>query len=749
MSLFTACRAGVRGFRFGILWGKPIATAHRDTTHTLEPGNDNFDAAINAHDAAVAARQLDIWVGAEPTFTNRESESSEWLNEALGETKERYARRIIETLRRDQPGSLILRTVGRQYPGEDAPRWSLGLYWRRDGNALAEALPADPVDTACDCDERQLAAFWQRLGKVLDSDGWTASVFRIDGDMGLRILFRCDGQATVADPTTEPRLARATLQSQALPPEGICDDLASEGYYLVALGCAPTGPGQNRQPCLELPAFSDAQCFQAFVVRVAAAARETGLGELVWTGFPPPVDATVAWMTVTPDPAVIEVNEAPAATMTEFLHMSRGLFATAQAAGLSPYRLNYNGNLSESGGGGQFTLGGPSAEHSPFFVAPGLLPRLVEYLNRHPSLSYWFAPVYVGSFSQSPRTDENVLESFNELQVALQHLETVDSPSPELLWSSLSPFLVDTSGNAHRSELNIEKLWNPYLPGRGQLGLVEFRAFRMARDAETATSLAAMLRAVAAMLGGRAGSQPLVEWGSRLHDRFALPFYLRQDLGEVFADLENAGLGLEPPITRRLYANGWQHVGNTECGGCRLEVEQAIEFWPLLGDAATHSGGSRLVDASTSRLQLTLRPTGAGPFDSDGWQLLAAGYRLPLRRERDEAGEVLVMGLRFRSFVPWIGLHPSLEAQGPVVLHLLPPGDGWGQRITLYDWQPQGLPYDGLPDTLEEAQRRRRERFVVEEIAACDVPAAVPPPARAVTDCCLDLRRTSAVRQPA
>lgn len=422
--------------------------------------------------------------------------------------------------------------------------------------------------------------------------------------------------------------------------------------------------------------------------------------------------------------------------------MSRRLYAVAEVESLSPYRLQYNGEIVESGGGGQFTLGGPSPACSPFFVAPQLLTRLVGYLNHHPALSYWFAPHYVGSFSQSPRADENVLESFSELQVALQHLAARPEPEPEYIWRSLSPFLVDTSGNAHRSEMNIEKLWNPGLPGRGCLGLVEFRAFRMAIDAETAAAIAAMLRALAVMLGRQDKSYQPIEWGARLHDRFALPFYLRQDLHEVFSELDAAGLGLGTPITDRLYADDWRHIGDAEFAGCRLDVEQAIEFWPLLGDATLHEGGSRLVDASTTRLQLSLRPRDANVSDLGDWQLLAGQYRVPLRREQDQSGTVFVLGLRYRAFMPSAGLHPGIGAQGPIVLTLLPPDMARGLRITLHDWQPEGKPYDGLPDSLEEAYRRKRERFVVEEIMSDQVPGALLPPAEALTDYCFDLRRT-------
>jgi uncharacterized protein (DUF2126 family) len=708
----------------------------------VESDNYSFEAAIRAHDEAVANSGLDVWIGAEPTFTKRQSESPEWLSEALGETKQAYACHIIKELRDSYPGSIVLRTLGRQYAGEPQPRWSLGLYRRRDDLALADGLPLDPLSDACACELKDMNAFWQSLLKQLTRNGRAATGFQVDIEMGLRILFTADVQTISVDPAADPRLLRAPVQSQAIPPEGLEDDLATEGLYLVSIGCVPSEPENSLQPCIELPGFADVELFADFVQCVAIAASAAGLTSLVWRGFPPPVDSSVAWMTLTPDPAVLEINEAPAASITEFLDMSRRLFDVVQSSGLAPYRLNYNGNISESGGGGQFTLGGPSAERSPFFVSPQLLSRLVLYLNHHPSLSYWFAPVYVGSYSQSPRTDENVLESFNELQVALQNLAASAAPAPEFIWRSLSPFLVDTSGNAHRSEINIEKLWNPYLPGRGCLGLVEFRAFRMSMDADSAVAIAVMLRALAVMLARQELHHTLIEWGSRLHDRFALPFYLLQDLHTVFDDLRCAGLGLGEPITRRLCTDNWRHVGDTELAGCRLDVDLAIEFWPLLGDAAEQAGGSRLVDASTKRLQLTLRTCGDQDTDLDGWRLLAGNYRVPLRREQDDTGVVLITGLRYRAFVPRAGLHPGLGALTPIVLCLLPPGGENGLRCTLHDWQPEGKPYDGLPDNLDEARRRIAERFVVEEISPDQAPDPVNPPDEAVTDYCLDLRRT-------
>jgi uncharacterized protein (DUF2126 family) len=704
--------------------------------------NNQFEAAIRAHDEAVAACGLNIWIGAEPTFTNRFSEAQEWLSEALGETKQAYACRILQRLQRQHPEAMVLRTLGRQYAGEPRPRWSLGLYRRRDGVSLSGSVPPDPINGDCDCDMSRMHGFREALLAALERQGWPAGKFETEGELSLRLVFRQDGRMPQADPQRDERLARPSLHEHPIPLSGAVDELAEQGDYLLTMGCAMVDGQGPLLPCLELPAFSEVAGFQRFVEMVGEAAQASALPGLVWRGFPPPVDASVAWTTLTPDPAVLEINAAPAVDAEEFLSMSHSLYDRAAAEGLWPFRLQYHGGLSDSGGGGQFTLGGPRPETSPFLVEPQLLPRLIRYLNQHPALSYWFAPAYLGSHSQSPRPDENVRESFNELAVALYQLKRREDPEPEFIWRSLSPFLVDTSGNAHRSELNIEKLWNPYLPGRGRLGLVEFRAFRMPRDPHSATAIAALLRAVVAMLSRQDRVPALVEWGSRLHDRFALPFYLRRDLAQVFADLYLAGLGLGGPIIQRLLGDGGRHLGTVEFADGRLEVDQAIEFWPLIGDVASQErGSSRLVDASTNRLQVCLRLPEERAGLLDDWQLLVGPYRMPLRPEREQDGLQGVMGLRYRSFVPWIGLHPGLEAQVPLVLTLIPPGSDQALRITLHEWQPAGLPYDGLPETLEEAERRRLERFVVERIPIVEVPPLQQPPAEALSDYCLDLRR--------
>jgi uncharacterized protein (DUF2126 family) len=667
--------------------------------------------------------------------------------EARGTDKEARAHAMLAHLRETGEGGIVLRTLGRQYTGEERPRWSLGLYNLRDG-PWAWPGPPDPLLGGTPCDASVVQTFWQGLGQRLRSRGWPAVCFRIEGELDMRIAFRRDNHPPEADTTLDPRLTRPSIHVGKIPLEGLTDPLAQEGTYLVAIGCPsqPLDPepatSPRGVPRLEMPAFPDVDSFRLFLEEIGHAAAQVPLTGLVLAGFPPPVDASVTWTTLTPDPAVIEVNMAPASDVATFLTWARKIFAAAEAHALSPLRLHYNGEVADSGGGGQITLGGPTPEKSPFFVSPQLAPRLVCYFNWHPSLSYFFAPRSVGSSSQSPRPDERTRESFEELQVALELIARVQRPNPETIWGSLAPFLADPSGNTHRTEINVEKLWNPHLPDRCYRGLVEFRAFRMAPSAEDMAALAALLRAIAAMLTKRILPLELVDWGKELHDRFALPFFLRRDLSTILSELSDAGFGLDPLIVERLLNDERQHIGTVEFQDCRFTIKQAVEFWPLVGNDAMRQDrdSSRLVDASTTRIEVSLRPRSESRKGLEGWCLMADGYRVPMLLEEDGEGPLLIFGLRYRSFVPWQGLHPTLGAHGPLDLTLLRRNSPDVLRVTLYEWKPEGGPYEGLPEDLGESRLRRQERFVVLPLSGEFEVNVQEPPERAVSGCCLDLR---------
>jgi uncharacterized protein (DUF2126 family) len=361
-----------------------------------------------------------------------------------------------------------------------------------------------------------------------------------------------------------------------------------------------------------------------------------------------------------------------------------------------------------------------------------------------------FATDYVGSNSQSPRADEGTRDAFHELAIALEQLEQQVDMTPEFLWTSLAPFLADPSGNSHRSELNIEKLWNPFLPLRGCLGLLEFRAFRMPFTPRRSVSIAMLLRAITAMLAEQDVVTQLHDWGDVLHDRFALPLFLQQDIKTVFNDLALYGFDLDPCIQTELLMKPDRSAWSTTFAGCQLSVEQAVEFWPLVGDVASQeNGGSRLVDSSTLRLQISLHKQHPDSLRLTDWQLQTGGFTVPLRTVKNDYEEVRLIGLRYRDFVPWRGLHPSIKPVGPLTFYLVHPAQEKALEVSLHSWRADGFPYEGLPPNPDKAAQRRAERFVVKVIPRKAVPAAVPAPDSAVKGFTFDLRCLPRQSRPA
>lgn len=729
--------------RFG-----PVITSFFECGRTSAPGNLEMMNTKRGpdHDTLAALRDLDaridalgaaIWVGAEPTFTDRCSESAEWLHMALGGEKETRASELLRDYSKTIPGCAVLRTLGRQYPGEERARWSFGVYSRRDGAPVWQG-PPDPWLSSSPCAGVDLEVLRRCLLEAAQVQGWMAEGCGQVGDTTLRLLIHVDIEGRTPAALPAELLGRPSVHSGPIPPEGLRDELAEAGTLLLLLELLPEE--QGGWPVIELPAVTDPVRYCELLRVLGKASAAAGLAGVVLCGHPPPVDGSVSWTSVTPDPAVIEANLAPASSLDAFYLSNAALFAAAEDLGLCPYRLHYNGGEADSGGGGQLTLGGPSAELSPFFVEPHLLPRLVRYFNRHPSLSYWQAPDSIGSGSQAPRADEGPQERRVELDLALEQLEREASPTPEFIWASLAPFLADSAGNSHRSELNIEKLWNPYLGARGLAGLVEFRAFRMAQDAAMLSAEAALLRAVVARLMHAPYDEPLIDWGSQLHNRFALPWYLAQDLRAVLADLERHGLGLGAHLEALLLDDSRRELCSLEWAGLSIRVVAAQEFWPLIGDVTTQQpSDSRLVDASTQRIEL--RVSASDPAQLADLALQVNGYKVPLRTECDGPLSVGLAGVRYRSFIPLHGLHPNLPAMDRIELLLTHERLLEALQLTVFNWQPQGEAYAGLPEDREEARRRRAERVVVAQVDVFGLPTPYSARAQAYGDYCFDLRR--------
>ncbi len=707
--------------------------------------SNDFNEAIAAHDAAVAGKDCSIWVGCEPTYTDRYSEAAEWLYDALGSDKERRAKALVRQLHAKCDESLVLRSIGRQYSEEALPRWSYGLYSRRDRQPVWSGA-RDPLlcDELKHVNQKQLIALWQQLRHQLNEIGWSAECFQVAHDnFCFRVVARSDGQPCPLTPVNDKRLSRASIHSGPIPLAGLEDELANEDVLLFLIGHRiEQRDAESRDvACIELPAFTNSNTFQEFLTALAKAAEEASFDQLIITGFQPPLDDEIALTTVTPDPAVIEINMAPYASVAAYLKQMRELYAAADGLGLSPRRLHYNGAIADSGGGGHITLGGALPQRSVFIMNPHLLPRLIAYFNRHPSLSYYFAVDHVGSSGQSPRADEGLPDRLSELCLALETLSKQQVDDIDIVWQTLAPFMTDYMGNNHRSELNVEKLCNPYLPGRGRLGLIEFRAFRMAPTPERSASIVALLRAITAMLSAEEWPTQLIDWKCELHDRFALPFYLTQDLNEVLCDLQKGGVELGAPIAAQLLDDSRRVLGQVETGVYTITVKSAIEFWPLVGNVAAQEGGtSRLMDSSGRRLEITIRAARDQLEGLKNWQVIIDDCVIPMRLEEGSNEAALVFGLRFRSFYSQMGLHPGINAHGPIQLLFLHPGESDAIRITLYEWRPDNAPYDGLPADDQDAEQRRSQRFFIERIKP-DQSNVKQVPTAALTEYALDLRR--------
>ncbi len=414
---------------------------------------------------------------------------------------------------------------------------------------------------------------------------------------------------------------------------------------------------------------------------------------------------------VTPDPGVIEVNLAPAASALALSVQARRVWSAAARAGLSPVRYRDNGEIGEigdPGGGGQLSIGGASPTASPFVRYPHVLPALVRYVNNHPSLSYWFASECTGSASRGPRPDEGTRERYDELGVALGYVETLADRGelpPELLWSALAPLLVDPAGNSHRAELNIERLWNPYIaahgPRHGKMGIVELRAVRMPERPGMLVALAALLRSIVARLAVAEYRVPLADWHDDLHDRFALPSALVRDLRLVLGDLDEHQLGIPPALRRELEA--WRPTGIAcRMGDAMLTIRPALEFWPLVGDVGSQErAASRTVDASTARVEIAVEGSGPDRVAVDGrWAHLRA------------IGDgVRAIGIRRRVFEPSPGFHPGMPARDPLVIEWS--WEGRAQRIELWSCNRTGDAHDGAPHDAETALARRNDRIAI------------------------------------
>ncbi len=716
-------------------------------------------------DSELKVQDVRLTMGGEPTYVGlEEPESPQWNLEALGDLKRRCGMGLILALRgRMAPGALLHYGQGKWYPGEPLPRWALSCFWRADGvpvwqdndlvaredhdyafgvadalrfmQALTRRLQVSSENALPAYDPDSEAA--QPAGYILpirrrqpqgrlrwSSQLWFPRPERLvlmqgDSPIGYRI-------STETMPWVAPDELKYELDSSPfadrprLPshPDRRMElfGIVPEADPLPAVLRAPDTAPELIRPSLCVQAregrmhvFLPYASVLADYLDMVSAVEDTCrfLKMPVWVeGYTPPSDPRLRSFSVTPDPGVLEVNLPPAGNWDELENINTILDEEARRNRLTAEKFDYSGGHNATGGGSHIVIGGSTVLDSPLLRRPDLLRSMVAFWQNHPALSYLFSGTYVGPTSQYPRVDEARMDALYELELAFDQIPAGECP-PWIMDALFRNLLADVTGNTHRAEFCVDKLFPPQGLGL-QLGLLELRAFEMPPHVRMSLLQMLLIRALVCMFWKTPFNGRLVRWGAALHDRFMLPYFVRRDLAEVLAQLRRSGFNFEDEWFASHLEFRFPKIGSITADGIELELRRALEPWNVLAEETVSGRTVRSVDSSLERIQV-----GVSGITADSRYVVACnGRRVPLQPAAEPG--VMIAGVRYRARRLSVTLHPTVPVHAPLEFDLI---DTWMQRSIgqcTYHVEPtDGRTYTSRPANAAEAESRRLERFHV------------------------------------
>ena len=489
--------------------------------------------------------------------------------------------------------------------------------------------------------------------------------------------------------------------------------------------------------CIFMPPVDSAEDYVDLLAALEDTAAHLKM-PVVIEGYTPPHDARIENIKVTPDPGVIEVNVHPARNWQELVDNTTAIYEDARQMRLGTEKFMLDGRHTGTGGGNHFVLGAATPADSPFLRRPDLLRSMIGYWLNHPALSYLFSSMFIGPTSQAPRVDETRADSLYELEIAFGLIPDPGKGEcpPWLVDRIFRHILVDLTGNTHRAEFCIDKLYSPDT-ATGRLGLLELRGFEMPPHARMSLTQQLLVRALIAWFWKTPYMEAPIAWGTQLHDRFMLPHFTSRDFEDVLEDLKRAGYAFDAEWFAPHFEFRYPALGRAHHAGIDIEIRQATEPWYVLGEEGSPGGTARYVDSSVERVQVKVEG-----LTSSRFAVTCNARRLPLTFTGRQGEHVA--GVRYRAWQPPSCLHPTIPVHAPLIFDVV---DTWAGRsvggCSYHVSHPGGRTFETFPVNANEAEARRATRFfeIGHTPGAMAVPVAEVNPDFPLT---LDLRRSVA-----